>query len=105
MEPFRCKVTNSTNTKPLPPSVPPVWCEDDPGACIVGPKQITVWNQQERNNVVVTGFDLSGSNKSPSYNAKMGFYDGEFAKVFFFPSYSFFSFLYMSLMKRNRCSE
>jgi hypothetical protein len=35
------------------------------------------WNQLEGNNVFVSGFDLSGRNRAPSYNNKMGFADGK----------------------------
>jgi hypothetical protein len=34
------------------------------------------WHQLEGNNVNVTGFDLAGQPKSPSYNMKMGFSGG-----------------------------
>ena len=94
----RCNVTGSTNTKPLPNPIPPVWCQNNQKMCVIGPKQIVIWNQAERNNVVVEGFDAAGQPKSPGYNTKMGFNDGEFVKVFFF-------FLLVSQMGRNRCSN
>lgn len=35
------------------------------------------WNQASGNNIAVSGKDLSGKAKSPAYNAKCGFADGE----------------------------
>jgi hypothetical protein len=35
------------------------------------------WHQLEGNNVELSGNDLAGDPKSPSYNRKMGFSDGE----------------------------
>jgi hypothetical protein len=35
------------------------------------------WNQNSGNNVEVSGWDLNGDPKSPAYNSKMGFSDGE----------------------------
>lgn len=40
MQPFRCKVVGDTGNAAVRPGVPPVWCEDDPSKCIVGPKQV-----------------------------------------------------------------
>ncbi|KAJ7932728.1 hypothetical protein B0H13DRAFT_1954416 [Mycena leptocephala] len=60
--PYRCK--------------PPVWCENNPGACTSGPKQMIYWNQAEGNNIEVDGWDANGDPKSPAYNAKCGFNDG-----------------------------
>ena|SRR6266545_6624585 len=96
MQGFRCRVVGSTGDAALATAVPPVWCEDDEKKCIKGAKQVSYepfhvwkvscssdpgemvyWHQLEGNNVVVDGEDLSGQPKSPSYNRKMGFVDGE----------------------------
>lgn len=76
MQGFKCKVTGVTGSSALAPARPPVWCEDDLARCVRGAKQMVVWNQLEGNNVEISGFDLSGSNRSPTYNAKMGFSNG-----------------------------
>ena len=76
MQGFKCMVTNAKSTTPVGTPKPPVWCEDDQSKCVQGPKQIMIWNQLEGNNIDVSGFDLSGANKSPAYNAKCGFKDG-----------------------------
>ena len=76
MEGFKCKVTNAKSTTPVGTPKPPVWCEDDQSKCVQGPKQIMIWNQLEGTNIEVEGEDLSGSQKSPAYNAKCGFKDG-----------------------------
>ena len=50
-------------------------------------------HQLTGNNIEVEGFDLAGDHKSPAYNMKCGFSDGEFVKKFFFflIMYSFLS--------------
>lgn len=40
-------------------------------------KQMVYWHQLDGNNVEVSGYDLAGDPKSPSYNRKMGFSNGE----------------------------
>ncbi|KAF5320701.1 hypothetical protein D9619_002173 [Psilocybe cf. subviscida] len=82
MQPFRCKVVGDTGNAAVRPGVPPVWCEDDPSKCIVGPKQMIFFNQLEGNNVQVDGFDLSGDNRHPTYNNKMGFSSGAQTDIF-----------------------
>lgn len=102
MQGYNCKVTNSTSIIPLAKPNAPKWCEDAPKNCTQGAKQIIAWNQESGNNIEVSGFDKSGNNKSPGYNIKCGFKDGEFVKVFF--SLAFFSsslyqcFLFFYLM-------
>jgi len=83
-EPFRCKVTGATSTAPISTPKPPVWCEDDPSKCVKGAKQMIYWNQLDGNNIEVDGYDLSGGHKSPAYNTKCGFPDGEYKRVFHF---------------------
>lgn len=86
MEGFRCNVTGATSNTPVSRARAPVWCEDDQSNCVKGAKQMVYWNQLEGNNVVVSGFDLSGNPKSPGYNMKMGFENGEqriYEAVFF----------------------
>jgi hypothetical protein len=75
--PFKCNVTGATSTVPVAMPKPPVWCEEDQSKCVKGAKQMIYWNQAERNNIEVSGYDLAGSHKSPAYNAKCGFSDGE----------------------------
>lgn len=77
MFPHKCIVTGATGTTPLAPAQPPVWCEDDQTKCILGAKQMIFWNQFDGNNVVLEGTQLNGESKSPNYNSKMGFTDGE----------------------------
>jgi len=79
---FRCKVTGATSTAAVAPPKPPVWCEDDPSKCVKGSKQMIYWNQQEGDNIEVSGMDLSGHPKSPAYNAKCGFSDGAQNDIF-----------------------
>jgi hypothetical protein len=74
---FRCRVTGATSTTPVASPKPPVWCEGNPDACTKGAKQMVYWNQAEGNNIWVDGFDNSGGHKSPGYNGKCGFWDGE----------------------------
>ena len=40
------------------------------------------YNQLEGNNVHVSGYDLAGQPRSPTYNSKMGFSDGELSQLF-----------------------
>ena len=87
---FKCKVTNSISNTPLAAPKSPVWCEGNPSNCTKGAKQILAWHQQTGTNIEVTGNDLAGDRKSPAYNSKCGFANGEFVKVFFFVFLSFF---------------
>ena len=73
---FRCKVSNWRSTTPVGKPKPPVWCENNPDGCVKGPKQMVYWNQNEGNNVYVTGWDAAGEPKSPGYNWRMGFANG-----------------------------
>uniref|UniRef100_A0A8H7Y694 Uncharacterized protein n=1 Tax=Psilocybe cubensis TaxID=181762 RepID=A0A8H7Y694_PSICU len=82
MLPYRCRVTGHTGPAAVASAVPPVWCEDDQSKCVKGAKQMVFWNQLEGNNVEVSGSDLSGQPKSPTYNAKMGFSDGAQTDIF-----------------------
>jgi len=82
MQGFRCKVTGPSGNSAVETPASPIWCEDDPSRCMRGPKQMVYWNQLEGNNVEVEGFDLSGSPKSPTYNAKMGFSNGAQTDIF-----------------------
>jgi len=81
-QPFKCNVTGATSTTPLATPRPPVWCEDDQSKCVKGAKQMIYWHQQDGNNIAVDGYDLSGSPKSPAYNAKCGFPDGAQDDIF-----------------------
>ncbi|KAF9032945.1 hypothetical protein BJ165DRAFT_1357464 [Panaeolus papilionaceus] len=74
---FKCRVSGATSTTPVGTPKPPVWCENDDSKCVKGPKQMVYWNQNERNNVFVSGWDSRGLQKSPTYNRRMGFYDGK----------------------------
>lgn len=76
---YKCRVTNVSPlaTKPVGNGQPPVWCEDDQSKCIKGPKQMLYWNQLDGNNIAVSGQDLAGEPRSPAYNTKCGFADGE----------------------------
>jgi hypothetical protein len=47
------------------------------GPCVQGAKQMIFWNQLEGDNIEVEGNDFSGNPRSPSYNDKLGFLDGE----------------------------
>ena len=105
---FKCKVTNSISNVALAKPNPPVWCEGNPSNCTKGAKQFIGWNQHDGNNIEVDGFDLEGAHKSPAYNMKLGFANGEFFcekkdSSLLFPLY----IVYLSLMQRknNRCSE
>jgi hypothetical protein len=76
-QPFKCKVTGATAFAPVAVAKPPVWCEGDPSKCTKGAKQMIYWNQQDGNNIDVSGMDRSGFPKSPAYNSKLGFPDGK----------------------------
>jgi hypothetical protein len=108
MQGYRCNVTGSTSHGPLAKPQPPVWCEGAPNNCTKGAKQIMSWNQLTGNNIAVTGFDQAGDHKSPAYNMKCGFANGEFVSRFFpllslfFLRMKFFVFL---LMGRDRCPK
>jgi len=79
---WKCKVTGATSTTPVAAAQPPVWCEDDQSKCVKGSKQMIYWNQQDGNNMEVTGYDLSGAQRSPAYNTKLGFADGAQNDIF-----------------------
>ena len=81
---FKCKVTGSTSTTALAKPKPPVWCEGNPSNCTKGAKQFIAWHQAENNNIEVNGFDSHGDPKSPAYNMKLGFANGEFLFYFYF---------------------
>jgi hypothetical protein len=85
MTPYKCQVTGSNSTRQLATAQPPVWCEDDPTKCVKGSKQMVVWHQQTGNNIQVDGFDKSGTNKSPTYNSKLGFTPGGYTLLHGFP--------------------
>ena len=91
MQGFKCKVSNSISTTPLATPKPAVWCEGQPKKCTKGAKQLIGWNQKSGNNIKLEGFDQSGNHKSPGYNNKCGFSDGEFCEKFFI----YFSFLFL----------
>ncbi|KDR69809.1 hypothetical protein GALMADRAFT_145206 [Galerina marginata CBS 339.88] len=82
MLPYRCRVTGQTGASAVAPGKAPVWCEDDPTKCVGGAKQMVFWHQLEGNNVVVSGSDLAGNPKSPTYNLKMGFSNGAQMDIF-----------------------
>jgi hypothetical protein len=76
MMPYRCKVTGKSGDAAVAAGIPPTWCEDNPSNCTKGARQMVYWNQLERNNIVVSGSDLAGDPRSPTYNAKLGFMNG-----------------------------
>lgn len=76
MLPYRCKVTGMTGSAAVAPGNPPTWCEDNPGSCTTGARQMVYWNQLEGDNIEVSGNDLAGEPRSPGYNAKLGFSNG-----------------------------
>lgn len=100
MSAYKCNVTGSTKTAPVASPVPAQWCEGEPNNCVAGAKQFIIWNQAEGNNTFVSGLDLSGHPKSPGYNTKMGFADGEFSVLILF--FFFFFFVYVCLMKKKK---
>ena len=75
--PYKCRVSGATSTAPLAVAKSPVWCEGNQTACTKGAKQMIYWNQNDGNNIEVDGYDLEGSHKSPTYNMKLGFQNGE----------------------------
>ena len=95
---FKCKVTNSISNIALAKPNPPVWCEGNPNNCTKGAKQFIGWNQHDGNNIEVDGFDLEGGHKSPAYNMKLGFANGEFLTPFF--SSSLYGYGYGSQMEK-----
>ena len=102
MQGFNCKVSNSISNIPIAAPKPAVWCEGAPEKCTKGAKQIIGWHQKSGNNIQVEGYDLAGVPKSPGYNTKCGFSDGEFVKFYFF---FLILFVFFSLMDGNRCPE
>ncbi|KAK4184928.1 hypothetical protein QBC35DRAFT_390685, partial [Podospora australis] len=78
MQNFKCHVTNVRSTaKPLAlPAKPPVYCHNNPSACVSGPKQMIAWHQLGGNNVVTPG------DVTPPYNMKMGFPEGAQNDIF-----------------------
>ncbi|KIM35038.1 hypothetical protein M413DRAFT_449921 [Hebeloma cylindrosporum] len=85
MFPYRCRVVGHTGDAAVAPGVPPVWCEDDKSKCVSGPKQMVFYNQLEGNNVQVSGYDLAGQPRAPTYNSKMGFSNGAQTDIFHTP--------------------
>ena len=80
---YNCKVTNVKPTaRALKPAKTPVWCEGEPDKCIKGPKGMTVFGQQEGNNINIDGYQKDGLFKSPGYNQKTGFADGAQNDIF-----------------------
>ncbi|KAF9028074.1 hypothetical protein BDP27DRAFT_1375822, partial [Rhodocollybia butyracea] len=75
-EAIRCTVTGATSTTPVGTPQPPVWCKDDPSACITGPKQMLYWPQASGNNIKLTGTDLAGELKSQHTTPNVVFVDG-----------------------------
>ncbi|KAJ7746606.1 hypothetical protein B0H16DRAFT_941605 [Mycena metata] len=82
MQGFRCKVTGIPGTAALAPAVPPAWCEDAPGNCTTGARQMIYWNQLDGNNIFVSGNDARGFPKSPAYNSVLGFAEGAQHDIF-----------------------
>ncbi|TFK34779.1 hypothetical protein BDQ12DRAFT_689182 [Crucibulum laeve] len=82
MQPYRCKVVGETGSKAVARASPPVWCEDDTSKCVQGAKQMVYWQQLDGNNIEVTGYELSGLQKSPTYNTRLGFANGAQTDIF-----------------------
>ncbi|KAJ7630228.1 hypothetical protein FB45DRAFT_914911 [Roridomyces roridus] len=82
MQGFRCMVTGQTGSRALAPAVPPTWCQDDPGNCTTGAKQMIYWNQLDGNNILVEGWDDSGEPRSPAYNGVCGWEEGAQTDIF-----------------------
>lgn len=78
---FKCKVTGVTGNAALAAAIPPVWCEGNSSACVPGARQMIFWNQLEGDNIFVDGTDAAGAPKSPAYNGKLGFANGELPLV------------------------
>ncbi|KAJ6448877.1 hypothetical protein C8R45DRAFT_1045484 [Mycena sanguinolenta] len=84
MQGFRCNVTGQPGDAALAPAVPPTWCQDSPANCSTGARQMIYWNQAEGNNIEVSGYDESGSPKSPAYNSVLGFDEGCYSSLIIF---------------------
>ncbi|KAJ7306921.1 hypothetical protein DFH08DRAFT_901384 [Mycena albidolilacea] len=82
MQGYRCKVVGQTGSAAVAPASPPTWCEDTPTNCTTGAKQLVYWNQQDGNNIFVSGSDSRGFPKSPSYNSVLGFNEGPQTDIF-----------------------
>jgi hypothetical protein len=82
MQGYKCMVTGATSTTPLAKAQPPVMCDLDPSKCVVGAKQMIVWNQLTGNNVVTTG------SQTPAYNLRNGFKPGAQLDIFQGPASS-----------------
>jgi hypothetical protein len=64
----KCQVTGATSTAPLAlPAKPPIYCGDDATKCVMGAKQMMVWNQATGNNV------SPPNGVSPAYRTIMGY--------------------------------
>ncbi|CAO3673469.1 unnamed protein product [Umbelopsis ramanniana] len=70
MTPFVCDVKNSTTTKKLGKSIPPVKCDTNKAKCIVGAKQPMYWKNKEGNNMNEPGH--YAPTYSNAYNYKEG---------------------------------
>lgn len=79
---FKCKITNATSTKPLPPAKPPVFCKYDDSKCQAGPKQMIAAYQATGNNVNVTSMGSNGLWDVPMYNEVNGFKSGPQNDIF-----------------------
>jgi hypothetical protein len=75
MQGHKCIVTGSNSTRRLAAAKPPVYCEDDPSKCVKGAKQMIFFNQADGNNVI-------NPPKMPTYNLRMGFYEGAQNDIF-----------------------
>ncbi|KAF8228797.1 hypothetical protein L208DRAFT_1403170 [Tricholoma matsutake] len=85
MFPYKCRVTGTPGNAAVAPPIPPTWCEGNQSSCTKGARQMIFWNQLERNNIDVSGSDLSGNPKSPVYNSKLGFSNGAQTDIFLSP--------------------
>ncbi|CAK5270782.1 unnamed protein product [Mycena citricolor] len=79
---FRCRVTGSTGSAAVAPGIPATWCQDNPGNCTSGARQMIYWNQLDGNNIEVDGLDLAGQPRSPAYNQVLGFVEGRQTDIF-----------------------
>jgi hypothetical protein len=75
MQGHKCIVTGSNSTRRLAEAKPSVYCEDDPSKCVKGAKQMIFFNQADGNNVI-------NPPKMPTYNLRMGFYEGAQNDIF-----------------------
>ncbi|CAK5270783.1 unnamed protein product [Mycena citricolor] len=82
MQGFRCRVTGSTGSAAVAPGIPATWCQDNPGNCTSGARQMIYWNQLDGNNIEVDGLDLAGQPRSPAYNQVLGFVEGRQTDIF-----------------------